>query len=207
MYTWSFLTVNDPQKSKCAGQYRGTPLSCVVIARLRRLLPFRSPPTPVLGQHSALPLGKLVHWNYHTGYCGNRFLPGSCKETEASKKALPSSDHRETGDGRRPLGGCGGAVLRTGNGRVFCTPPPKPPPPSSQPTSKSGLVTCAPPLHAFYARTHARIHTRTITRLIYLLSMRDGMSRIHSHYCINFKAFLYLKSNVYPVFTEIPLKR
>lgn len=35
----------SPKSQKCDGQYRRTPVSCVVITRIRRLLPFRSPPT------------------------------------------------------------------------------------------------------------------------------------------------------------------
>lgn len=38
--------------------------------------------------------------------------------------------------------------------RAFCTPPPQPLPPSFPPTSKSGLVTCAPPLHNYHTITH-----------------------------------------------------
>lgn len=43
-------------------------------------------------------------------------------------------------------------------GCVVCTPPPQPLPPSFPPTSKSGLVTSAPPLHGFY-KNHAHHHT------------------------------------------------
>lgn len=40
--------------------------------------------------------------------------------------------------------------------RAFCTPPPQPLPPSFPPTSKSGLVTCAPPLHNYHTITHVQ---------------------------------------------------
>lgn len=78
----------SPKSQKCDGQYRRTPVSCVVITRFRRLLPFRSPPTQSWVQNSAPPLGKLVHWNYSTGKRVNRFLSGSCKDTGPPKSPL-----------------------------------------------------------------------------------------------------------------------
>lgn len=95
MYGLSFLTLNFPQKSKCDGQYRGTPVSCVVITRIRRLLPFRSPPTPVLNQklrasaRKTSPL-ELLH--------GQTRKPFSLRivETDGSAKKTPLMSYGKT---------------------------------------------------------------------------------------------------------------
>lgn len=144
-----------PKSQKCAGQYRRTPVSCVVITRIRRLLPFRSPPTQSWVQNSAPPLGKLVHWNYSTGKRVNRFLSVSCKDTGPPK--TPLLGYGKTPPSEEAVGGCGefAELLMEAVGRLLCTPPPMPLPPSSPPTSKSGLVTRAPPLHGFCARARA----------------------------------------------------
>lgn len=158
---WSFQTLNYPRKSKMCWAiaessgvwccYHTTPASAPIQK------PPNASPEPKLraSARKTSPL-ELLHRRMR-----KPLAPRTVKRDGAIRET--SADLRSTGDA--PSEGETGLFsepLTKAVGRVFCTPPPKPLPPSSQPTSKSGLVTCAPPLR--FLRTYVRAHVHTHTR-------------------------------------------